>query len=144
VKNDKEETKEYFERNALLVFTIISSGLLLDWFSVKMLLDVNPWGTATAIPALVITLQGLWLIVNPYAVVYENRFEIKQSLLYNKEFFYLDAKSVSNKNSKSINIVYNDGDLESISLMGMRGSEKQKFKEKISEKIEISLQNRDF
>lgn len=144
MKNKEEEPKEYFERSILLVVTVAVSGLLIDWFSIKMLLDVNPWGSATAIPGLVITLQALWLIVNPYAVVYEDRFEIKQSLLYNKEFYYLDAKSVNSKSSSSFNLVYNDGDFDKIPLLGMRASHKEKFKERLTEKINESLKNRDF
>lgn len=144
MKNKEEEPKEYFERSILLVVIVTISGLLIDWFSIKMLLDVNPWGSATAIPGLVITLQALWLIVNPYAVVYEDRFEIKQSLLYNKEFYYLDAKSINSKSSMSFNLVYNDGEFDKIPLLGMRASHKEKFKATLTEKINASLKNRDF
>jgi hypothetical protein len=140
VKNKEEEPKEYFERNVLLVTIVAASGLLLDWFSIKMLLDVNPWGSATAVPGLILTLQGLWLIVNPYAVVYTDRFEIKQSLLYNKEFYFLDAKGLNDKGQ----LTYNDGDLEKLNLLGIRASHKQAFKNKLSEKINESLQKRDF
>jgi hypothetical protein len=144
VKNREEEPKEYFERNILLVITVTASGLVLDWLSIKLLLDVNPWGTATAIPGLILTLQAIWLIVNPYAVVYENRFEIKQTLMYNKEFYYLDAKTIGSKNSHSIQMTYNDGDLERIPLLGIRASHKQLFKDKLSEKISESVKHRDF
>ena len=144
MKNNETEPKEYFERNIPLVTTLIISGLLIDWYSVKMILDVNPWGTATAIPGLIITLQALWLIVNPYAVIYDDRFEIKQSLLYNKEFYYLDAKSVQQNNSKSITLIYNDGDSENVSLKGMRNTHKQKFKETLAQKINKSLKTRTF
>lgn len=140
MKNKEEEPKEYFERSILLVVFVATLGLLLDWFSIKMLLDVNPWGSATAVPGLILTLQGLWLIVNPYAVVYENRFEIKQSLMYNKEFYYLDAKGINEKG----HLIYNDGDLEKLHLLGMRASHQQAFKNKLAEKINESLQKRDF
>lgn len=144
MKNKEEEPKEYFERNILLVITVTASGLLLDWLSIKLLLDVNPWGSATAIPGLILTLQAIWLIVNPYAVVYENRFEIKQSLMYNKEFFYLDAKAIDGKKNHSIQIIYNDGDLESMPLLGIRASHKQLFKDRLNEKIGESIKHRDF
>lgn len=144
MKNKEEEPKEYFERNVLLVVTVTASGLALDWLSIKLLLDVNPWGTATAIPGLILTLQAIWLIVNPYAVVYENRFEIKQTLMYNKEFYYLDAKTIGSKNSHSIQMTYNDGDLERLPLLGIRASHKQLFKDKLNEKISESVKHRDF
>lgn len=141
MKNKDEEPKEYFERSVLLVATVAISGVLLDWFSIKMLLDVNPWGSATAIPGLILTLQALTLIVNPYAIVYEDRFEIKQSLLYNREFYFLDFRGFDKTSKK---LVYNDGDLENLPLLGMRASHKKLFKAKLAEKINESLKNRDF
>ncbi|MCD6019318.1 MAG: hypothetical protein K0S53_2439 [Bacteroidetes bacterium] len=144
MKNKDEEPKEYFERNSALVIIMTVAALTIDWFSIKMLLDVNPWGTATAIPGLILTLQALWFIVNPYAVVYENRFEIKQSLLYNKEFYYLDAKSIAQKTSNSVQLIYNDDDIEQLPLIGMRDSHKQKFREALNDKIVESLKNRNF
>ena len=51
MKNKEEEPKEYFERNVLLVIVVAGTGFYLDWLSMHLLLDVNPWGTATAIPA---------------------------------------------------------------------------------------------
>ena len=141
MKNKDEEPKEYFERSILLVATVAISGVLLDWFSIKMLLDVNPWGSATAIPGLILTLQALTLIVNPYAIVYEDRFEIKQSLIYNREFYFLDFTGFDEKSKK---LVYNDGDTENLPLLGMRASHKKLFKARLAEKINESLKNRDF
>ena len=141
MKNKDEEPKEYFERSILLVVTVTVSGVLLDWFSIKMLLDVNPWGTATAIPGLILTLQAITLIVNPYAIVYEDRFLIKQSLIYNREFYFLDFRGFDETAKK---LVYNDGDLEKLPLRGMRASHKKLFKAKLAEKINDSLKNRDF
>lgn len=141
MKNKEEEPKEYFERSIVLVATVAITGILLDWLSVKMLMEVNPWGSATAVPGLVLTLQALTLIVNPYAIVYEDRFEIKQSLFYNREFYYLDAKGFDEKSNK---IIYNDGDMEKLPLLGMRASHKKLFKDKLIQKINESLKNRDF
>ena len=144
MKNKSEEAKEYFERSILLVIVVAGSGIFLDWLSITWLLDVNPWGTATAIPGLMLTLQGIWLIVNPFAVIYQDRFEIKQSLLYNKEFFYLDAKAIDDKKTHSVQIRYNDGDLENLPLLGMRASHKKLFKDRLKEKIAESNKHRDF
>lgn len=144
MKNKEEEPKEYFERNISLVIAVAVSGVLIDWISITLLIDVNPWGTATAIPGLILTLQGLWLIVNPYVIVYEDRFEIKQSLMYNKEFYYLDAKAIDFKKTQSIQLIYNDGDSERLPLLGMRASHKQKFKDRLTEKLNESVKHRDF
>lgn len=144
MKNKDEEPKEYFERNILLVIIVTAAALGLDWLAIHMLIDVNPWGSAVGIPGLTLTLQALWLIVHPYAVVYEDRFEIKQTLLYNKEFYYLDAKAIDGKSNISLKLVYNDGDTDRLPLLGMRPSHKQKFRNKLSEKINESMKKRDF
>ncbi|MBI3518592.1 MAG: hypothetical protein HY062_04445 [Bacteroidetes bacterium] len=144
MKNKDEEPKEYFERNSLLVIIVTAAALGLDWLAIDMLIDVNPWGSAVGIPGLTLTLQALWLIVNPFAVVYDDRFEIKQSLLYNKEFYYLDAKAIADKSAIALNLVYNDDDVESLPLLGMRGTHQPAFKARLSEKIKESLKNRDF
>lgn len=143
MKNKREESKEYFERSIFLVVLVAVSGFFLDWLSITLLLDVNPWGTATAIPGLMLTLQGIWLIVNPFAVIYEDRFEIKQSLLYNKEFFYLDSKAIDDKKAHSVQIIYNDGDIENLPLQGMRAAHKKLFKDRLKEKIGESIKHRD-
>jgi len=144
VKNKEEEPKEYFERDSILVVLVLLSSLVLDIISLNLLIDVNPWGSATAIPGLVLTFQALWLLVNPYAIVYEDRFEIKQSLIYNREFYFLDTKGIELTSMQSIQLVYNDGDVEKIPLFGMRTSHKLIFKDRLKEKIKLSLNNRDF
>ena len=144
MKNKDEEPKEYFERNILLVIIVTATALGIDWLAIHMLIEVNPWGSAVGIPGLTLTLQALWLIVHPYAVVYEDRFEIKQSLLYNKEFYYLDAKAIDGKSKISLKIVYNDGDIDRLPLLGMRPSHKQLFRDKLAEKISESIKHRDF
>jgi hypothetical protein len=144
VKNDENEPKEYFERNILLIILFIGLGLFLDWLSIHWLMQVNPWGTATAVPGLAMTIQGIWLMVNPYAIIYEDRFEIKQNFVYNKEFYYLDAKRVENKKADTLVVVYNDEETEKLPLFGMRASYKEKFRKALSEKIAKSVVNRDF
>ena len=144
MKNKEEEPKEYFERNIILVVCVVLSSLVLDIVSFNLLMEVNPWGSATAIPGLILTFQSLWFLVNPYAVVYENRFEIKQSLIYNREFYFLDAKDIELKSMRKIHLVYNDGDLENIPLFEMRSAHKRLFRDRLADKIKLSLNNRDF
>lgn len=142
MKNDTDEPKEYIERSVLFVVFLVTISISLDWLTVHFLINVNPWGMLVGIPGLVLTLQSLWFIVNPYAIVYNDRFEVKQSLFYNKQFYFLDAKDAHlNSNLK---LVYNDDDLEKIPLFGIRGSQKNVFLQQIKKKIEISLQTRDF
>ena len=144
MKNKDEEPKEYFERNMLfvIILTIIAVGI--DYLAIYKLINTNPWGTLIGVPGITLTLQALWLLVNPYAIVYEDRFEIKQSLLSHKQFYYLDAKSVNNKKSNYITIVYNDNDEENISILGIKNAHKALFLKKLEDMIALSIKNRGF
>lgn len=144
MKNEKDEPKEYFERNMLVVIAITTISIFLDWLTIQLFLDVNPWGTLVGVPAIIISLQTLWLFVNPYAIVYEDRFEIKQSLFYNKHFYFLDAKAVNPNGNLSLLMIYNDNEPEKLPLFGIRPSHKEAFQRKLQEKIDFSLKNRTF
>ena len=43
-------------------------------------------------------------------------------------------KAIDGKSAIYLNLVYNDGDIDRLPLLGMRPSHKQKFKRKISRK----------
>lgn len=144
MKDEKEEAKEYFERNNVLVFALLAVALFLDWLSGYLLINTNPWGTLVGVPGLVLTLQSLWLLVNPYAIVYEDRFEIKQSLIYNREFYFLDMKDVTNQEKNSLTMIYNDDDVEPLPTLGIKNTDKILFYQKLKEKISISTSTRIF
>ena len=144
MKNEDEEPKEYFERNIVFVSFIAAIGLGIDYLSYYVLRGANPWGTLIAIPGLAISLQALWLAIHPYAIVYEDRFMIKQSLFYNKQFYFLDAKGIENNKSINLSMIYNDDDKVKLPLLGLRGANKELFYKKLQEKIANSVSNRNF
>lgn len=144
MKNEDEEPKEYFERNMLFVIALTIIALGIDYLAFYTLKKTNPWGVLIGVPGIILTLQALWLLVNPYAIVYEDRFEIKQSLLSHKQFYYLDAKSVNNKKSNYITIVYMDNDEENISIFGIKNDQKALFLKKIEEMVALSIKNKGF
>ena len=43
-----------------------------------------------------------------------------------------------------LGLIYNDGDIDKLPLFGMRASHKEMFKNKLIEKINESIKNRDF
>ena len=144
MKNEDEEPKEYFERSIVFVSFIAAIGLGIDYLSYYVLRNTNPWGTLIAIPGLAISLQALWLAIHPYAIVYEDRFIVKQSLFYNKQFYFLDAKGIENNKSTYLSMIYNDDDTVKLPLFGIRGPHKELFYKKLQEKIAASVSNRNF
>ena len=76
-KKKVDEPKHYIERS--IAFTIVTCiiAALLDWLSVYMLININPWGTLVGVPAIALTLQALWLMVNPYAIIFDDKLNTK-------------------------------------------------------------------
>ncbi len=141
MKTEDNEPKEYFERSIAFVLGVLAIGIALLFLSGYLLVNANPWGTVTAIPGISFAIQGLWLMVNPYAIVYNDRFEIQQSLLYHRQFYFLDMKGLDG--DKNL-MIYNDDDKEPLKLFGIKASHAILFKQKLSEKITESLNNRSF
>jgi hypothetical protein len=78
VKNKSiEEPKMYFERNTIVILVMACLAIAADYFGYTILIQPNPWGIFLAILGLVLTMQTLWLILNPYTIVYDGKFEIK-------------------------------------------------------------------
>lgn len=144
MKNEDNEPKEYFERNILFVGTIAAIGLGLDYLAYYVLRQANPWGALIAVPGIAISLQSLWLSIHPYAIVFEDRFIIKRSLFYNKQFVYLDAKAIEKTNASYFTMIYNDNDKVRLSIVGLRRKHKELFYKKLQEKIGESVSNRSF
>lgn len=143
-KDDLDEPRQYFERNLLMIVVLVSMSALVMWISIEMIKNANPWGTLVAVPGIVLVFQTLWLITNPYAIVYEDRFEIKHSFFYSKTIFFLDLKKVSDLKGNSFAVFYNDDDAERLPLLGIRSSHKKKFQAALEEKIEQSKKERIF
>lgn len=143
-KDDLDEPRQYFERNVPMIVLMVSISVLIMWISIDMLKDVNPWGTLVAVPGLVFVFQSLWLITNPYAIVYDDRFEIKHSFFYGKTVFFLDLKRVSELKGNSFIIYYNDDDTERLPLWGIRASHKKALQAAIEAGIEKTKKDRIF
>lgn len=141
--NTEEEPKCYFERNTLIIIICTCLALAFDVLGYYVLNIPSPWGVFVSIPGLILTIQTLWLILNPYVLFYKTRFEIKQSFIYNKEIYYLDIKLVELKNN-SIIMTYNDYSQEKLPIFGLRKSHLLLMFESLKQEIELSNLNRDF
>jgi len=138
-----DEPREYFERNILLILVILAIAAVLAYCSYLLFADFNPMGAFVGIPVLVLLFQALWMTLNPYAIVYEDRFDLKQSFFWNNQFYYLDLKAVSEVKGMFIYLTYNDGDITRIPLFGMRASHKANFRNKINQLVCKSLVERE-
>lgn len=143
-KQEIEEPKEYFERNKILLIILAIVSAVLDVLCVYFLKEVSPWGNILIAPAVILTIMSLTIILNPYALVYKDRFELKKNILFNKDVYFLDLIGIKSPSKNTLRVVYNDGEEEKIPLFGMKQTDIELFKKRLSEKIEESVKQRTF
>jgi hypothetical protein len=91
VKKPKEDVPlQYFERSYILLAVCIAATVALCYWVYTLIQEVSPWSFIAAIPAVIMVFQTLWLILNPYAVIYEDKFEMKRSVIDNKIWYGID------------------------------------------------------
>jgi len=91
------------------------------------------------IPSIILIFHTLWVLLNPFAVIYEDKFEMKKTMFSNKQWYFIDIKSVGEVTAKGFKIVYNDDDEEIISTFGIRPSHKQVFRDAVNHYVCKSL-----
>jgi len=140
VKKRKEDIQlQYFERNVLIiVFSVVLTGcfcFLTYWYFKAF----NPLMFVLGIPSIILIFHTLWVLLNPFAVIYEDKFEMKKTMFSNKQWYFIDIKSVGEVTAKGFKIVYNDDDEEIISTFGIRPSHKQAFRDAVNHYVCKSL-----
>jgi hypothetical protein len=140
VKKQKEDIPlQYFERNGIFKLFFIGITALFCFLTYKYFVAVNPLMFICAVPALMLIFQTLWIFLNPFAIIYEDKFEMKKTVFSNKQWYFIDIKSVGETNDKGFTIVYNDDDEEVISTFGIRGSHKKAFRDAVNHYVCKSL-----
>jgi hypothetical protein len=140
VKNEEKEEISILnvERSIPLLLVLTAFAVVDLYYAWGMLKSVNPWGFFVAIPGLIISFQLLFLFLHPFAVVYDDRFEITQSFVHKKQRYFTDIKKVSPKNTFYFYITYHDDEIEKIHLFGVRPSHLPKLNELLQEKIKTA------
>ena len=85
------------ERSPLFLAITVAFSALLVLFAYKLFEAMNPWGFLVMVPAVLVTFQTAWWLLNPFAEVYDNRVEIKQSLFHDKIRFFVDIQKTEMK-----------------------------------------------
>ncbi len=133
MKKPKEDIPlQYFERSVLftLFFVGITGGL--SFLTYSLWKDFNPMMFICGIPTVIMFFQTLWIMLNPFAIIYEDKFEFKKTMFSNKQWYFIDIKTVEEVNPKGFKIIYNDGDEEIVSTFGIRASHKKAFRDAVN------------
>ncbi len=140
MKKPKEDIPlQYFERSVLftLFFVGITGGL--SFLTYSLWKDFNPMMFICGIPTVIMFFQTLWIMLNPFAIIYEDKFEFKKTMFSNKQWYFIDIKTVEEVNPKGFKIIYNDGDEEIVSTFGIRASHKKAFRDAVNHYVCKSL-----
>lgn len=130
------------ERSSLFLFISVAFSALLVLFAYTLFEAMNPWGFLVMVPAVLVTFQTAWWLLNPFAEVYDNRVEIKQSLLHDKIRYFVDIQKTEIKDKNSLLITYNDDELELLNLFGIKSSEMANIQSVINKSVTESLKTR--
>jgi hypothetical protein len=141
-KEKEEIALVNIDRNPLVLLTSIALSTVLDYLSYTFILDLNPWGFVLMIPATFLSFQTIWLLLTPYAMVFDNKLEIKRTLFSNKMLFFTDVKKVGNIKKGSLFISYNDDEIDKINLFGIKGSQVDTLKTELEKHVTIVLNKR--
>lgn len=141
--NEKEETVLlHIERNPLLLLAGIAISSVIIFAGYTMLKNINPWGFIVLVPGAIFSFQSLWWLLNPFALVFNDKIEIKQSLLHHKYRFFVDIKKISESKTGKLYITYNDDEMEELNLFGIKTTHQAVLKSEMERKIAESLNTR--
>ena len=149
MKNKQEEEVPllYIERNPLLLLGSVALTAAFIYLTYYMVVGreahaVNPKGFFLFVPALVVSFQTLWLLLNPFATFYHDKVEIRYSLFRHKTWYFVDIKHVSEVRRDALKIVYNDDEVERIGLFGSRNSQKKMLSDELQKHVNLGLEKR--
>lgn len=130
------------ERNPVFLYGFIGISILITYIGCELLKDVDPLGFIVLVPAAILVFQSLWLILNPFAHVYEDKIEIKQSLVHHKFRYFVDIKKVAPARRGSLYIIYNDDEVELLNLYGIRHSQMARLQSEMEKQVSASIKTR--
>jgi hypothetical protein len=144
VKNiEKEEIPRLnIERNPLFLVTAVLISSILGFLGYYLLKIYNPLGFIVLVPASVLSFQSLWWLLHPFALVFDDKIEIKQSLLHHKYRYFVDVKKISESKTGKIYITYNDDEMELLNLFGIKTSHIQLLKTEMERSVSESMGRR--
>jgi hypothetical protein len=146
-KTEEEVPLQYIERNPLFLLgsaALSATFIFLTYYTVlsREADVINPKGFFLFIPSLVISFQTLWLLLNPFAIFYHDRLEIKYSLFRNRVLHFVDLKHVGQVKGDFLKIIYNDDEMQRVGLLGIRNSQKKMFSDELQKHVSLGLEKR--
>lgn len=138
----EEKPLQHIERNPILLFVSVLISVAIVFAGFRMLQAMNPWGFMVLVPGAVFSFQSLWWLLHPFALIFEDKVEIKQSLFHHKYRYFVDLKQVSTSKTGRLHIVYNDDEMEGLNLFGIKPAHVSLLQSEMEKAVSESMKAR--
>lgn len=144
MKSEKKEEVPLLniERSPLFLLGAVGVTAVLGVITYSLFKAINPWGFIVMIPSAVIAFQTLWWLLNPFASIYDDKVEIRQSLLHHKLRYFVDLKQINGVSKNKLVITYNDDEMEALNLFGIKPSHISLLRAEMEKFVSASIQVR--
>jgi hypothetical protein len=147
-KTTQEEPPQVnIERNPIIIILslLLTAGMMYYTFRslfAKEVMDINPMSFFLLVPTLILSYQSLWFILNPFGLIYEDKFELKWFAFGSKIWYFVDFKESKKLPNKQFYLVYNDNETQKMNLFGIRSSHIDLLNAELNKRIASSLKTR--
>ncbi|WP_317896626.1 hypothetical protein [Aurantibacillus circumpalustris] len=138
----EEKPLQHIERSPIFLTISVLISSTIVFIGYNMLKNMNPWGFIVLIPGSIFSFQTLWWLLHPFAIVFEDKIEIKQSLLHHKYRYFVDLKRISESKKGKIYITYNDDEMEGLNLFGIKPSHVSFLKSEMERSVSQNMKLR--
>lgn len=142
-KTEKEEIPLInIERNPLLMilWLVVNAGLIYG--SYLLFVEMNPWGFILMVPTVIMSFLTLWLLMNPFAVFFDDKLEFRQSFFNSSTLYFIDVKRVVDIKGNRLRVIYNDDDMDTFVLYGMKPSHAELLRKSLEDSVSASMLKR--
>ncbi|MBA3662982.1 MAG: hypothetical protein H0W61_02070 [Bacteroidetes bacterium] len=130
------------ERNPLMLLLWVVCNAGIAYLTYHFFKNMNPWGFIIMIPAVIMSFLTLWLLLNPFAIFFEDKLEFKQSFFNNSTLYFIDVKQVMEVKNNRLKIIYNDDDMDAFIIYGIKSSHKELLKKHLETFVTESIEKR--
>lgn len=134
-KEKEEVALVNIDRNPLILLISTAISSILGYLSYTFVLYHNPWGFILFVPAAFLSFQTIWLILTPFAMIFENKLEIKRSIFSNKMLFFVDIKKIEPITKNKLIITYTDDEVTKMSLFGIKSSQSETLRSELEKHV---------
>lgn len=130
------------ERSPIFLIINVFLSVLMSFFAYKLFEAMNPWGFVVMVPTTLLVFQTAWWLLNPFAQVYDNRVELKQSLFHDKIRYFVDITKTELSSKGILFITYNDEEVEALNLFGIKPSQSSLIQSVIDKSVAENIKTR--